>query len=322
MKRLTIGVALVATLGACGTTTVAPPVGKPEASAWSFTDDRGTTITLPRRPARIVAQSSVAAALWDLGVRPVGVFGPHKRADGTADPEVVPVDITKVEGIGNVWDEFNVEKYAALRPDLLVSSMYVKDTLWYVPDRSKAQIEKIAPTVGISLMGRSADQLIERYASLAKALGANVDAPQIVKDKARFEAAAGKLKTFAAEHPDLKVMFASGAADLFYVCYPPDYADLSYYIKQGLDVVTPKADKGGYFESLSWENADKYAADVIFVDSRTQALTIPQMAAKPTWAALPAVKAGHVYPWNPVTRLSYTGYADMLESILTTLTTL
>jgi iron complex transport system substrate-binding protein len=250
--------------------------------------------------------------LWDLGVRPVGVFGPHKRADGTADPEVVPVDITKVEGIGNVWDEFNVEKYAALRPDLLISSMYVKDTLWYVPDRSKTQIEQIAPTVGDQpdgQDGRPADRALRGPRQVARRGHRD--------DKARFEAATRKLKEFAAAHPTLKIMFASGAADLFYVCNPPDYADLSYYIEQGLPLVMPKPDKGGYFETLSWENADKYDADVIFADSRTQALTIPQMAAKPTGARLPAVKAGHVYPWNPTTRLSY---AEMLESMLTALT--
>ncbi|CAM5352024.1 ABC transporter substrate-binding protein [Streptomyces avidinii] len=31
------------------------------------------------------------------------------------------MDISKVEILGNVYDEFNVEKYAALQPDLLVT---------------------------------------------------------------------------------------------------------------------------------------------------------------------------------------------------------
>ncbi|MGW4794900.1 hypothetical protein ACWEPC_21060 [Nonomuraea sp. NPDC004297] len=50
-----------------------------------------------------MAQSGAAAALWDFGVRPVGVFGPHKLKDGGRDPEVGEVDIAAVESIGNVW---------------------------------------------------------------------------------------------------------------------------------------------------------------------------------------------------------------------------
>src|SRR4051812_42919727 len=43
--------------------------------SWVFTDDRGITVTLPGMPKRIIADVNVAAALWDFGVRPVGLFG-------------------------------------------------------------------------------------------------------------------------------------------------------------------------------------------------------------------------------------------------------
>ena len=36
----------------------------------------------------------------------------------------------------NAWGEFSVEKYAGLRPDLLVTHMYDPGALWYVPDES------------------------------------------------------------------------------------------------------------------------------------------------------------------------------------------
>ncbi|PRX60792.1 hypothetical protein B0I32_116183 [Nonomuraea fuscirosea] len=47
-------------------------------------------------------------------MRPVGVFGPHKLKGGGPDPEVGEVGITKVESIGNVWGEFDIEKYEQL----------------------------------------------------------------------------------------------------------------------------------------------------------------------------------------------------------------
>lgn len=45
---------------------------------WEFTDDRGVTVSLPKRPVRVVAQTTSAAALWDYGVRPIAIFGPGR----------------------------------------------------------------------------------------------------------------------------------------------------------------------------------------------------------------------------------------------------
>src|SRR4051794_17780130 len=46
-----------------------------DAAGWSFVDDRKHTVRLSRRPTRIVAYTSAAAALHRWGVTPVGVFG-------------------------------------------------------------------------------------------------------------------------------------------------------------------------------------------------------------------------------------------------------
>ncbi|RVX41739.1 hypothetical protein EDD27_4306 [Nonomuraea polychroma] len=77
-----------------------------------------------------MAQFDSAAALWDFGVRPIAVYGPHRLKDGSRDRAVGEVDITKVESIGNAFGEFNVEKYASLQPDVLVAGMYEKNKLW------------------------------------------------------------------------------------------------------------------------------------------------------------------------------------------------
>src|SRR5690606_16096247 len=174
------------------------------AQRWTFTDDRDRRIELDKTPSRVVAQVGAAAALWDFGVRPVGVFGPHKLQDGAKDPQVGNVDITQVTGLGNVWDEFNVEQYIALEPDLLVSSMYENGTLWYVPEKSKDTIEQVAPTVGIMLTGKTATEVIGRYEELARSLGA--DLAGVPEAKARMEAATKELAAFK----DLKILMMSG----------------------------------------------------------------------------------------------------------------
>ncbi|MEW1846362.1 ABC transporter substrate-binding protein [Nonomuraea angiospora] len=317
------GLAAALTLAACGGEPAATGGPAPAASAaatpgvaqgWTFTDDRGKKVEQPKVPSRIVAQVGAAAALWDFGVRPVAVFGPHKLKDGSKDPQVGNVDLAKVQGLGNVWDEFNVEQYIALQPDLLVSSMYIKGTLWYVPEKSKDTIEQVAPTAGIMLTGRSATQVIGKYEELARSLGA--DMRGVPEAKARMEAATKELAQFK----DLKILMMSGGADAMWVVNPPEYPDIVHLMDAGLDVVKPaKVDEGGFFQTLSWENADEYDADVILYDTRTQSLKPEEMMKKPTFAKLPAVKAGRLYPWNAEAPYSYQGYAAFLEGLVANL---
>ncbi|GAA0824731.1 ABC transporter substrate-binding protein [Streptosporangium amethystogenes subsp. fukuiense] len=319
---MAVGLGLVFALAACGSGTETAPAasGSPAASSsaagpWTFTDDRGKKIERPERPARVVAQVGAAAALWDFGVRPVAVFGPHRLKDGTRDPQVGNVDITKVESIGNVWDEFNVEKYISLQPDLLVSGMYTGDTLWYVPEKSTSTIEQVAPTLGVRLVGKSLPEIIGKYGEVAAALGADLNAPEVTAAKARFDAAAKALVT--PETKNLKILIMSGGPEMMWVVNPDDHADVRYFKELGLDVVVPdKVDEAGFWETLSWENADTYEADVILVDARTQSMRVDEMMKKPTFAKLPAVKAGQVYAWHAEERYSYQGYADVLEKLL------
>ncbi|MEV5894778.1 ABC transporter substrate-binding protein [Nonomuraea fuscirosea] len=316
-----LGVAALLGVSACGGTSAPPSAAAPSVSgqgSWTWTDDRGRNISLPRRPRRVVAQSGAAAALWDFGVRPVGVFGPHKLKGGGPDPEAGEVDITKVESIGNVWGEFNIEKYASLQPDLLVAGMYQKNSLWYVPEQSVEAVDQIAPSVGVQLSGKPLVRIIEKYGQLAAALGADQGAAPVVEARRRFEAAGAALKALAAERPELKVMIVTGTPESLYVAYLPDHPDITYWGELGLNIVSPEqptASEGGFWEVLSWENADKYAADVILVDARAQSMKIEEMAAKPTWAKLPAVKAGQLYPWHAAERYSHLGYAKVMEEL-------
>ncbi|MFI9240300.1 ABC transporter substrate-binding protein [Streptomyces sp. NPDC053079] len=283
--------------------------------AWSFKDDRGRTAKSPKTPKRIVAFTGTAAALHDFGVECVGVFGPTRLGDGKPDPQAGDLDVDKLTILGNAWGEFNIEKYAGLNPDLLISNMFEPEALWYVPEDSKKKILGLAPSVGLTAARVSMLEPIKRYAALAESLGADLGSRKVLDAKARFEKAAETLRKAAKANP-VKVMAASGSADLFYVSNPAVNADLMYFRELGVDFVVPeKLDQGGYFESLSWENADKYKADLILLDSRTSALQPKDLASKPTWGQLPAVKAGQVSPWLSEPRFSYAGCAPLLEDL-------
>ncbi|MEH0841122.1 ABC transporter substrate-binding protein [Micromonospora sp. CPCC 205711] len=314
------GTALAALLAGCGGSSDVKGSAKGPAGPWTFTDDRNRKVETPAVPTRVVAFAGVAAALIDFGLdaQLVGVFGETTRGDGSAHPQAGDLDVDRVTVLGNVWGEFNLEKYAALRPELLVTHMYDPDALWYVPDESRDKILALAPTAVVTTARVPMTRPIARYAELAAALGADLTAKKVTDARARFEAAAESVRQAVRANPGIRVLAASGSPDLFYVSNPKVSTDLMYFAELGVDVVVPNKLSGGdYFESLSWENAGKFPADLILLDNRSTALQPKDLAGKPTWRELPAVRAGQVIGWDAVPRFSYAGAAPLLENLAT-----
>ncbi|MFQ3560020.1 ABC transporter substrate-binding protein [Streptomyces gramineus] len=292
---------------------------------WSFKDDRGTTVKLDKVPADIVAFVGVAAALYDYGVDVKGVFGPTKTKDGKADVQAGDMDVSKLTVLGNTWGEFNVEKYAALAPQVLITTMFDgAGTLWYVPDESKDKIAKLAPSVGISAYDRQLTVPLQRVWALAESLGADMTASKVTDAKKRFEEASSRLRAAAKAHPDIKVLAGSAAQDLFYVSGTNLSVDLEYFKALGVNFVEPSASvlkkSGGWYEDLSWENIDKYAADVIMMDDRSATIQ-PADITEATWKKLPAVKAGQVIARSPEPIFSYDKCVAMVENLAKALET-
>ncbi|MEV7077006.1 ABC transporter substrate-binding protein [Streptomyces sp. NPDC093516] len=286
---------------------------------WSFKDDRGKTVKLDKAPANIVAFTGVAAALYDYGVSVKGVFGPTKTQDGKPDVQAGDMDISKVTILGNTWDQFNVEKYAALAPDVLISTMFDDaGTLWYVPEASKDKIAKLAPSVGISVYDRQITAPLQRMWELAESLGGDMKSAKATDAKKRFEEASERLRKAAKAHPDIKVMAGSASQELFYVSGTNLSIDLEYFKALGVNFVEPpekaKAQGGGWFESLSWENVDKYQADIIMMDDRSSAIQ-PADITEATWKKLPAVKAGQVIARSAEPILSYDKCVPLVENL-------
>ncbi|MGW5428480.1 ABC transporter substrate-binding protein [Streptomyces sp. NPDC004059] len=286
---------------------------------WSFKDDRGTTVKLDRVPANIVAFTGVGAALHDYGIQVKGVFGPTTTKDGKADVQAGDMDVSKVTVLGNAWGQFSIEKYASLAPDVLITTMFDgADTLWYVPEESKKKIAQLAPSIGISAYDRQLTRPLQRMWELAESLGADMKAAKVTDAKKRFEAAAARLRAAAKAKPGIKVMAGSASDQLFYVSGSNLSIDLEYFKALGVNLVEPpesaKKQGGGWYESLSWENVDKYPADIIMMDDRSSAIQ-PADITKPTWKKLPAVKAGQVIARSPEPILSYDKCVPLLTNL-------
>jgi iron complex transport system substrate-binding protein len=308
------GLAAAAALTACGSGGDKPAGGA--AGPWEFTDDRGRKVSRDQRPTHIAAYVSSTAALWDYGVRPVGVFGPQKTADGGKEIQAGNIDLGAVTSIGNAWDDFSMEKFAALKPDLVITGLTgAKPTdLWVLKDDLGAKVQPIAPIVAMSEYKVTLPKVIERYEQLAVALGGDANSDVVKKGKDDFRKASDDLKAAIQGKPGLKVLVVSSDKDNLYICKPEFFADLAYYRDLGLEIVNG----GGtddYFETLSWEQAGKYPADLILTDSRTYALSRQQLAAIPTWAQLPAVKANQLADWSTEPRFNPVLAAPVIQKL-------
>ncbi|AOW87131.1 MULTISPECIES: ABC transporter substrate-binding protein [Streptomyces] len=293
--------------------------GAAKSGPWSFKDDRGTSVKLDRVPTGIVAFTGVAAALFDYGVQVEGVFGPTTTKDGKPDVQAGDLDVDKVTVLGNEWGKLNVEKYASLSPELLVTTTFDDaGTLWSVPEESKDKVAKLAPSVAVSVFDRQLTQPLQRMWELAESLGADMKAKKVTDAKAAFDKAAARLRAAAKARPEIRVLAGSASADLFYVSGTNLSVDLEYFKALGVNFVEPseeaKKATGGWFENLSWENVDKYPADVIIMDDRASTIQ-PADITEGTWKKLPAVKAGQVIARSPEPILSYDKCTPLLDNL-------
>lgn len=293
-----------------------PTGGTDAGGAWTFTDDRGVVVSADTTPSRVVAYIGIAAALHDFGYEVAGFFSGETREK--VDPQSLapnlPFDTVTDFGYG---DELDVEALLAAGTDLFVGANYdvhgTSQSIWPIPEDVIAQIGQIARVVAFAYAdGTDSGRLIQTNENLAAALGADVTAEAIVTAREQFVTGTTALQDAVAAKPGLKALFMTGAADGFYV--GQNLADLNTYAQAGLQQVSV----AGY-DIQSWETFGQVEADAIFVDNRAKGWLQPDQLAEqiPTWSLHPAVKAGQVYPWQNEYVPSYTGFAPVLEGIVT-----
>ncbi len=288
---------------------------------WTFTDDKGVTVTLDTMPTRIIADVNAAAPLWDFGIRPVGVFGWNATQNKDFGPAGGNIDPDQVEVVGYEPELFVYEKAAALNPDLIITVTWEPDnpaeywSLDFDPDLIETA-RAAAPVIAISATG-SADVNTERFAELAASLGANLESDEQIAAKERFETAKARLQGVASAKSDLVSLFAylgDGAAT-WYIASPQDWADLSFYQSLGVTMVQPDVEKFAYWNEISTEEADMYPADIFFHSTRPGTTTEEALIADESFGSLPSIKAGQVAAWNQDFIMSYEGMAIATEGI-------
>lgn len=281
------------------------------AQSWSYTGGDGQTVTLDAAPVRIIASQDAAAGLIPLGIRPVGIYADSAVSDAKA---LQGLDLTGIEIIGQAWGEVDIEKAAALEPGLIVAEFWPLETTWSGGADVVAALSPLAPITGPE-QGASILTLIEDYEALAAGLGADPSAPEIAADKAAFETALADFKAAVAAKPDLTALAVWAGEDALYVAATEGSSELMDFASWGLKLIDPEvANDRGYWETLSWEQADKYQPDLILVDNRSAA-TMETALAQPTWTLMKAAESGQVTDWPAFWLRNYGAYASELGKL-------
>jgi iron complex transport system substrate-binding protein len=295
------GLAVLATaaLASCGSddTSSDPAAGgsaTPSAGPWSWTDDLGQTVELDETPVRVAAYGDAAAALWRFGVTPVAIF---TWMDPAKDVMFDGLDLSETEVVGSTYGEISLEALAAAQPDIIIATSYDGDTadeMYGFQDKGQlAKVKKIAPVVAVAQVGSMKD-VVATNEKLAASLGVDTgEGSQVADDRAAFEAASKALTEAAASGLSVVPMYAD--ADGLYLAKAPDDPQLKYY--QDIGVTFTKIGGSDYYwEILSWENADRYEAD-IYLNATRNSYSIDQLGEQPTFVRLAAYRDGQIHDW-------------------------
>ncbi len=312
---MTVSAALVLT--ACGGAETGTGTSATRPSGpFTYDDARGKAVSIASTPTTVVAQSSVAAALWDDGYHVAGAYGElTPDANDKLSYQAGAIDLSQIKVIGSTYGEFDTEKYALMNPQLLIDYTFDGKGLWYVPEAQADKILALAPSIAVPGNYKDTDQAIQTFLDLAGKLGADTTSTAITTAKASYDNALADVAAIAATS-GLKVAVMSPTTDSLYVANPAYLPELTTLKNHGLDVMTPVNADANVFTQYSWERATDYRdADVILVDARTYDASKADLAKISTWAHLPAVAAGQVYPWYAAAPYSYQSYAKIFQEI-------
>ncbi|MCJ1714192.1 ABC transporter substrate-binding protein [Curtobacterium sp. VKM Ac-2922] len=282
--------------------------------AWSYKDATGTTVKVDHTPKRVVVLNDIALSFVHYGLRPVGTFGQLTMA---SDARFKGLDTKGITQLGTGYGDIDLEQLAALKPDLVVTSVYPTDSSGTLDPKApgygfkdieqQKQIAAIAPIVQVKWGGKGLD-VITTISKLAESLGAKEST--VTAAEKRFDTAKQKL-TAAAKQQDLKVVSMYADGDGAYVTRPSDEPTLQMYSDFGVDLVTPKP-KGWYWGIYSWENAGQVRGDVILLSQ--QGYQVADLEKQPTFADNPALAAGQVHSWT-FPALDYTSQAQYMTDL-------
>ena len=110
--------------------------------------------------------------MWATGFRPAATFG---TSNLSSNPQFAGEDVTGIDNVGVTWGEIDLEKLAALQPDLIVVPSwpaYYPGSHGFADQAQMDNVQAIAPIAALRI-NRSFDEIFARFGELALALRAD-----------------------------------------------------------------------------------------------------------------------------------------------------
>ncbi|MFI9626097.1 ABC transporter substrate-binding protein [Streptomyces sp. NPDC052042] len=266
-----------------------------ERTVWQFSDDRGQVAAAARRPARVLAYVQAGATLWDHGIRPTAIFGSDHddpAVPDTAKTGSLPTDTVAYAGAGSALD---TDTLLGGGPDLVVAVTYGGGHVYALAPQTAKQVEEQVPVVVIDVSrARSFAQVAERFAQLARSLGAEQPAmgtrdPETARDRLRTLCA-------GARRPRVLALSPAGQ-ERTHLARPRMWPELRVLAELGVDPVEPADGPGASWATVDWAEAAALRPDIVLADVRANATPLDDLRTNAEWAAIE--RTARVIPWNP-----------------------
>ena len=280
------------TLVSCNSTSTTPTATDELETSNQATQSReishamGTT-TIEGTPQRVVVLTNEASDhVLALGVKPVGAV-----ESWWGDPyfEYISSDLKGVPVVGEELQP-NLEKIAALKPDLIIGSKVRHKNIY-------PQLSQIAPTVYSETLG---EDWKENFALYSQALNREEEAQEIMDN---WEQRVAEFKEKMGDKPNQKVSLVRFLPGKVRIYYEDNFAGR---ILEEVGLQRPEfQQKDKFADEVTFESIPEMDGDVIFYmafnpeDGESKEIA-KQWTNHPLWNSLDAVKNNRVYQVNDV----------------------
>ena len=208
----------------------------------------------------------------------------------------------------------NIEQLAGLRPDVIIADSWGAGDYFGLEDEQLTQVEQIAPVIGIRVDGRPVEEPLARFAELAESIAGDDAVAAREEGEQTLAEARQKLVDAVEANPGIQVLGASGSANEMYVAVPAAYPDLEFFREAGVELVDPDTGEE-FWETLSWEEVNRYHADLILADARFGGRDWMLSMVPANVQRVPAFEAGQVAPWQLSFAFGYRNFSTLVDAM-------
>ena len=256
--------------------TVSPSPAAAPAFPTTLIDDEGTAVTLVAEPRTIVSLTpATTETLFALGV--------GDRVKGKSqDVFLYPPEAGAVPDVAT-FDSVDVEKIVALAPDVVFAGGNS-----FTPPDAIARLRSVGLAV-VVLYAPSVEAVYKDIELIGQASGRSVEAAAIV---GRMQAEFDNVKAAVAGLPAPRVFYELDATGAIYG--PADESFLAEMIERAGAIPITSGSTNKY--DISVERLIQQDPEVILLADAPYGVTAEQVAARPGWKVMTAVKADAIRP--------------------------